>query len=752
LKELRLQGANYNKTEIAMDIIYHPNSGEFHLFNQKVSYIIKILSNNQLGNLYYGNRVIDRESFSHLQQESYKSLAAYVFPESAFSLEYTRQEYPSYGTTDFHDPAFEIEQENGSRISNFEYQSHEIFNGKKKLCGLPCTYVENEEEAKTLEITLYDNLIGCRLILSYTIFRDFAAIARNARFQNDGDGNLLLNRALSMSVDFPDSTYEMVHLAGAWGRERHIKTHLLEQGIQSIASIRGASSAEHNPFLALKRPNTDEHLGEVYGFSLVYSGNFLTQVEVDTHRNTRVLMGIHPQSFSWRLHHGQSFQTPEVVLTYSANGLNGMSQIYHKLYRTRLARGRWRDKVRPILINNWEATNFEFDEESILQLAEQAKTLGIEMLVLDDGWFGKRINDNAGLGDWYINHGKIPDGISGLSQKVEALGLKFGLWFEPEMVNKDSDLYRMHPDWILSTPNRRESYGRNQYVLDFSTPEIVDHIYGLMSKIFRESAISYVKWDMNRYITECFSRTSTADRQGEVMHRYILGVYSLYERLTQEFPEILFEGCASGGARFDPGMLYYAPQSWTSDDTDAMERLKIQYGTSLVYPLSSISAHVSDVPNQQILRVTPLETRANVAYFGVFGYELDLSKLSEQQKSAIKAQVSFAKKHRELLQKGVFYRIKSPFEGNVCAWMVVSEDRSEALIGYYQILNEVNVAGIRLHLCGLSEDSIYIIESRPERGCYGDELMNAGLVIDRSELCQGGADFSSVLFYLKVAE
>lgn len=731
-----------------MDIIYHPESKEFHLFNQEISYIIKILSNNQLCNLYYGKHLTDRESFSHLQQDSYKSLATYVFADSALSLQYTRQEYSSYGTTDFHDPAFEIEQENGSIITNFEYQSHEIFNGKKELSGLPATYVDCEDEAKSLKITLYDKLIRCKLILNYTIFSDFAAIARNARFQNDGDERLVLNRAMSMCVDFSDSDYEMVHLDGAWGRERHVKCHSLDQGIQSISSIRGASSSEHNPFLALKRPNTDEQQGEVYGFSLVYSGNFLAQAEVDTHGATRILLGIHPQSFSWELNKGESFQTPEAVLSYSPCGLNRMSQTYHKLYRTRLARGVWRDRVRPILINNWEATSFDFDEELIMNLAGQAKALGIEMFVLDDGWFGKRNNDNAGLGDWYVNLEKIPDGISGLSKKVEALGLKFGLWFEPEMVNKDSNLYRMHPDWILSTPQRRESHGRNQYVLDFSSPKVVDYIYSLMSKTLRESAISYVKWDMNRYITECFSRASSPQQQGKVMHRYILGVYSLYEKLIQEFPTILFEGCASGGARFDPGMLYYAPQSWTSDDTDAVERLKIQYGTSIVYPLSCMGAHVSDVPNQQVLRTTPLETRANVAYFGVFGYELDLNKLSEKEKSIIKEQVDFAKQYRSLIQRGLFYRLKSPFEGDDCAWMVVSEDRSEALVGYYKFLNRSNTSDIQLRLCGLSDAVSYKIMSRPGGSYFGDELMNAGIVVQKSELCAGGGDFSSVLYYL----
>lgn len=733
-----------------MDIIYYTKTKEFHLFNNEISYIIKILPNNQLCNLYFGKRLTERESFSHLQTCEFKPLADYVFEDIPLSLQHTRQEYPSYGTTDFHDPAFEIEQENGSSIADFKYESHIIFDGKKKLCGLPATYTENDDEAKTLEITLYDEVINCRLVLSYTIFKDFAAIARSAMFENCGDSSVIIRRAMSMSIDFPDSNYDMLHLDGAWSRERHIKCHRLDQGIQAVSSIRGTSSSEHNPFIALKRYNADENQGEVYGFSLVYSGNFLAQVQVDTFGGTRVMMGIHPQCFAWQLSKGESFQTPEAVIVYSCSGLNKMSQTYHKLYRTRLVRGFWRDRVRPIIINNWEATGFDFDEDSILKLAKQAKDLGIEMLVLDDGWFGKRNNDRAGLGDWYANLTKIPDGISGLSEKIEDLGLKFGLWFEPEMVNKDSDLYRMHPEWVLSTPGRSMSVGRNQYVLDFSSKEVVDYIYGMMSKIFRESKISYVKWDMNRYMTECYSHLKGSKHQGEVMHRYILGVYSLYERLRSEFPHILFEGCASGGGRFDPGMLYYAPQSWTSDDTDAAERMKIQYGTSVVYPLSCMSAHVSAVPNQQVKRCTPLETRGNVACFGVFGYELDLNKLTDSEKEIVKHQISFVKEYRELLEKGIFYRLKSPFEGEDCAWMVVSEDKSEAFIGYYKILNKPNAGEKRLKICGLLNDELYKMTPKNET-YYGDELMNAGIIIDDSELCAEGGDFSSVIYHIKKA-
>jgi len=733
-----------------MAIKFNTKSKEFHLYNKEISYIIKILDNNQLGNLYYGKRIHHKESFAYLFEGGVRPLTAYVFEGDTFlSLQHTRQEYPSYGTTDFRYPAFEIKQENGSKITNFQFQSYNVFHGKKKLEQLPATYVENEKEAQTLEIILYDDLISTRLLLSYTIYEDFPIITRNAKFIYEGKDKVTLTKAMSCSIDLPDYDYEMVHLSGAWGRERHIRNKKLDHGVQSIYSLRGTSSAEHNPFIALKRPSTTEFEGEVYGFSLVYSGNFLGEVIVDTHDTSRIMLGIHPSMFEWVLNKNESFQTPEVVMAYSAKGINGMSQAYHKLYRTRLARGFWRDKARPILINNWEATTFDFDEDIILNIAKTASDLGIELFVLDDGWFGSRNNDKAGLGDWYVNVKKLPDGIVGLSKKIENMGMKFGLWFEPEMVNKDSDLYRAHPDWIIHTPNRTASHSRNQYTLDFSRKEIVDYIYNAMSKVFREASISYVKWDMNRYITECYSVATIAENQGKVMHEYILGVYSLYERLTSEFPHILFESCSSGGARFDPGILYYAPQGWTSDNTDAVERMKIQYGTSYVYPISCMGAHVSEIPNQQVFRTTPLETRANVAYFGAFGYELDLNHLSEEERAIVRKQVKFMKENRELIQKGTFYRLISPFENKLNSWMVASEDKSEAIVGYYKILNTANEGFKRIKLQGLDENKKYYINNNKEESFFGDELMFAGIPVKSEDLCGEGGDFTSVIYHLK---
>lgn len=738
-----------------MSIIFHENTSIFHLYNEEISYIMMVLKNGHMGQLYFGKRIHDKEDFSYLCENYCRAMGSYIFEgEKSLSLEHTKLEYGVYGNTDYRQPAVEVLQNNGSRISDFKYQSFSIVPGKPKLSGLPATYTEDDGEAETLFITLKDSVTGLLLKLSYTIFAKGGVIARNAHLKNEGEESLHLTTAMSLCMDLPDYDYEWIQFSGAWSRERHEKVRKLEQGIQSVGSRRGHSSHEHNPFVILKRPAADEFQGEAMGFSLVYSGNFLAQAEVDTHGSTRMLMGIHPDGFDWKLEKGESFQTPEAVMVYTDKGLNHLSQTYHKLYQRRLARGYWRDKARPILINNWEATYFDFAEERIVEIAKKAKECGVELFVLDDGWFGQRSSDKAGLGDWVANRDRLPEGIEGLAERISSLGMKFGLWFEPEMVNKDSDLYRAHPDWILQTPERTNSHGRFQHVLDFSRKEVVDAIYEMMSKILGNAKISYVKWDMNRSITECFSAALPADRQGEVFHRYILGVYDLYERLTSRFPEILFESCASGGARFDPGILYYAPQGWTSDDTDAVERLKIQYGTSYCYPVSSMGSHVSVSPNHQLNRETPLYTRANVAYFGTFGYELDLNKLTEEEQKEVKEQIAFMKEYRDLFQFGTFYRLSSPFEKNITAWMSVSEDKKTAIVGWYRVLNPVNDSYTRLKLCGLLEDVEYTIEG--QKGTFfGDELMNLGILTSDAtsgEAQEGqfkGCDFDSRLYILK---
>ena len=736
-----------------MPVYIHENHPTFHLRNDEISYVMRVLPDGQLGQLYFGSRIHDRDNYDYLLEGTLRSHSAYpADDQQMLSRELIRQEYPSFGTGDYRQGAVEVLQKNGSRAADFRYQGYDLLPGKPVLEGLPATYTESDDEAETLVIHLKDELTGLSLDLLYTIFAGKGILARSACMTNNGTDSVMLERAMSFCLDLPDCRYDWIQFSGSWARERFPVKRKLDIGTTEIESLRGHSSHQQNPFVILKRPEADEFSGEVIGLSFVYSGNFKISAQVDPYGVTRLMAGINPTWFSWKLEPGQSFQTPEAVMVYSRNGMNGMSQDLHSLYRKRLVRGVWRDQVCPILINNWEATYFDFNEEKLLHIAEKSKECGVELFVLDDGWFGARRNDRAGLGDWVPCTDLLPEGIVGLAEKVTALGLKFGLWIEPEMVNPDSDLFRAHPDWCLHIPGRSSSLCRGQLVLDFSRPEVVDYICEMISKILREAKISYIKWDMNRSITECYSSAAEPDRQGEIYHRQILGVYSMYERLIREFPHVLFESCAGGGGRFDAGMLYYAPQAWTSDDTDAMERLRIQYGTSYGYPISSMGSHVSAVPNHQLNRITPLKTRADVAYFGSYGYELDLNRLSAEEQAEVSRYSQFMKDHRELLQYGTFYRLQSPFESNEAAWMVASEDRSEAIVGFYRTLSTVNQHLSRVYLRGLDPDACYHIEDLGDY--YGDELMNAGLVVSDGTSGKVGeniipaSDFFSRLFII----
>lgn len=709
-----------------MNIIWHKSTRQIHLCNRRISYIMYVQPNGELGQLYFGKKLHDKDDFTYL---SYRGQKSHVCGEAAsedFSMELNRQEYPSFGGTDFGTPAYEISYADGSMIGKYTYVDHLIFKGKKPLPGLPATY-GSEEEAMTVEITMHDELRNVYIVLSYTIFDDYPAIARSVRFINRSDNQIVLNRVLSLCMDLSDLSYEMIQFSGAWARERIPIVRKINSGITAVESRRGVSSANQNPFVILKRENTNEFVGEAIGFSFVYSGNFLAQTDADTYGRLRFLMGIHPDGFKWPLSKDEEFSTPEVVMVYSDQGLNYLSQTYHKLYNKNLVRGVWKERPRPILLNNWEATFMNFTEADILKIAAKAKEAGAELFVLDDGWFGARDNDYAGLGDWVENTKKLPDGMKGLAKKINELGLEFGFWIEPEMVNPDSDLYRTHPDWSFAVPGRKPSLGRHQLVLDFSRKEVVDYIYNMLFKVIDGANIAYIKWDMNRTISECFSHEGGALKQGMVYHKYVLGVYSLYERLIAAFPDILFESCASGGARFDAGMLYYAPQAWCSDNTDAVDRLLIQTGTSYGYPVVSIGSHVSAVPNQQTGRSTPIDFRANVAYFGTFGYELDLNHISEEEFEQVKKQIMFMKENRELIQYGDFYRLITPYDNNMCAWMVVSEDKKKALFGCYVLRANVNAITARVKLYGLDPDAIYTIGNH---SYFGDELMQVGVVLD----------------------
>lgn len=730
-----------------MNIIWHEKSKQFHLFNDEISYIIGVSPIGELGNIYFGKAIHDKEDMSYVVNRFSLPNVPVDADTESYSMELNRQEYPSFGTTDFGTSAFEVEISNGSKVSSFVYKDHKIYKGKQPLEGLPATYAD-DSEAMTLEIYLEDVVAKTTLALSYTLFNRYPVVTRHAKFTNIGPSKVKLTKALSACLDLPDQNYQWMQFSGAWARERTPIVKNLGPGSVSIESKRGISSANQNPFVIVKRPNTDDFMGEAIGFSFVYSGNFLAQAEGDTFGRMRVLMGINPDRFTWILEKGQSFETPEVVIAYSDSGLNYLSQTYHSLYNNNLVRGKWKNTPRPILINNWEATFMDFDEEKILKIASKAKEAGIELFVLDDGWFGERDDDFAGLGDWIENPKKLPQGIPGLARKIESLGMKFGFWIEPEMVNPDSNLYRKHPEWALSTPGRKASLGRHQMVLDYSRPEVVDYIYGMLHKIISNAPISYIKWDMNRSLTEVYSADIPAEQQGMVYHRYVMGVYSLYERLRNDFPDILFESCASGGNRFDAGMLYYAPQAWCSDNTDAIDRIRIQYGTSYGYPVSSIGAHVSAVPNQQTGRTTSIETRANVAYFGTFGYELDLNHVSHEEFELVKSQVQFMKEYRQLFQFGTFYRLRSPFEADQAAWIVVSEDKEKAIFGFYCMRSNVTMLPGFLKLDGLSADKVYVLN---DEEYFGDELMNLGVTLTKlsNNGLSTGQDFIS---YVEVLE
>ncbi|MDE5864522.1 MAG: alpha-galactosidase, partial [Lachnospiraceae bacterium] len=540
-----------------------------------------------------------------------------------------------------------------------------------------------------------------------------------------------LEQVYSACIDMDDRSFEMLTLHGSWARERQIERRPLGHGKQMVSSIRGESSHQEHPFLALVTPETTQQTGEVFGMHFVYSGNFIAQTELTQFDAVRMTMGIHPYGFEWKLNPGESFTAPEVILVYSNNGLGGMTRTLHDLYRNHLIRSPYLHRERPILINNWEATYFDFDADKLVDIAGEAKRCGIEMLVMDDGWFGERNSDNCSLGDWQVDRNKLPDGLSALVDRIKEIGLSFGIWFEPEMISPDSDLYREHPDYAIQIPGREASESRQQYVLDLSRPEIVDYVYDMVSDILKNADISYVKWDMNRQLSDVGSFALENDRQGELFHRYVLGVYRMQERLIQDFPDLLLENCSGGGARFDPGMLYYSPQIWCSDDTDAVERLSIQEGTALLYPLSTMGAHVSDCPNHTVGRNTPFETRGNVALAGTFGYELDITKISKEDRSMIKGQTELYHKYHELIREGDYYRIASYRENHTHdCWQVVSKDQKDTLVTYVQVLGEPNYHSRRIYLQGLQPEGRYRLEENGQEYA-GDLLMYGGFLIER---------------------
>ncbi len=737
-----------------MSIQVNASNQLFHLQTKHTSYIFHVIEDGSLGQLYYGPKIPFKDDYANLNtREEHDCTNTRTDEDVEFQAELLKQEYAGLGKGDYRYPAFQITYPNGSRTSEFQYRDYELKDGKERLEKLPSTFADDSNDSQTLTVKLMDG--DLELQLHYTVFADEDVIVRSTTFVNHGK-TVFLNRALSAQLDLPDADYDFIQFAGSWSRERHLHRNHLRPGTQSISSLRTGSSHQENPFFILARPHTDNNQGPAFGFNFVYSGNFLDSVEVDQFDTTRVLIGINPDEFGWKLAENQSFQTPEAILSYTDNGFNALSQQLGTFYAQHLINPHFAHKERPILINNWEATFMDFTEDKLMPIVERAKELGIEMFVLDDGWFGHRDNDRSSLGDWFVDEKKFNNGIAGFAKSVHDLDMKFGLWFEPEMISIDSKLYETHPEWMIKTPGRGQTPARHQFVLDMSRKEVVDYLFELMSHIIQDAKLDYIKWDMNRNITEMYGADLPFDQQLEFSHRYILGVYDLYDRLTKAFPNVLFESCASGGGRFDLGMMYYAPQAWCSDDTDAVERIKIQDGTSYGYTPSMWGAHVSAVPNDQVGRLTSIDMRAKVAYFGAFGYELDVTELSDEEQAKIKQQVAFYKKYRKLFQFGTFYRLETPDTNeNVYGWETVSPDKKTAIGMRYQILNGANPAYIRYYFKGLDPERQYRVNDSQEV-FSGAELMNAGYfvprVMSRLQSPKAPSDFHADMFIVKAVD
>ncbi|MBE5796920.1 MAG: alpha-galactosidase [Clostridiales bacterium] len=699
------------------------NDKLLHLRNDHVSYVIGILEGGIPAHLYFGKRVGGLNPAAILRH--YDLPVDGSFSMQGCALDHVPHEYPAFGLGDLREGAVSVRQQDGTRSVDLRVTGTEVVDGKSGLPGLPATFGEN---AKTLLLHMKDELIGLEATLSYTLFDDVAGVMRSVSFRNASEADLVIERAYSLCLELPDSRYDLITLSGAWSREREMIRRPLTMGEQGVSSLKGATSLHNSNMLFLARPETTEAQGEAIGAALVYSGNFTAQVHVDSHRYSRVFLGLNDVDFQWTLKPGETFVTPEAVTVYSDAGLDGMSAQFHRVCAEHLVRGKYAKAPRPILLNNWEATYFGFNEEKLLKIARTAADVGVELFVLDDGWFGKRDNDTTSLGDWFVDTAKLPEGMKHLSDQVHAMGLKFGLWFEPEMISPVSKLYEVHPDWAIRIGGREPIQQRSQLTLDLSREDVQDFVYEAVAQHLREDGIDYVKWDMNRNFSNIGSAKLPAERQKELPHRYMLGLYRVLERLVNDFPEVLFESCSSGGGRFDLGMLHYMPQTWTSDNTDALCRCQIQYSTSLVFPPFAMGSHVSAVPNHQTGRITPIETRGNVAMSGCFGYELDLNTLSAEELEKVRAQIARIKDVRNTLLYGDFHRLLSPYEGNDTAWITVSKDQNEAVFMYTRALAKSFTYPPLVKLRGLAADKVYTVRETGE-SYTGSELMHLGLSV-----------------------
>lgn len=710
----------------------------FHIKTEKFSYVMQVLEHNILVNCYFGKKV---NKYSKSNKIAYLDRAFSPNPTSnnrTFSLDTLMLEYSNNGLGDFRTSSIEVTGEHGSSI-DLKYKGHRIFSGKPELQGLPASHAE-DNQVETLEIDLYDQLADVTVTLSYSVFEEANYLSRSAKI-TAGQNPVQVEKAFSFSIDLPSSDYNVHTLTGRYGHEKDWTITPLPDGKYEIGSVRGASSHSKTPFIALADANVSEESGQVYSVHLVYSGNFKAFAEKSPLKTCRLGMGINNDEFNWQLAAGEIFQTPEVLISYTDQGLRDMTNTSQQFIRHHICRGNFVEKVRPILINNWEATYFDFTEKKLLDLAKEASKVGVELFVLDDGWFGQRNSDTSSLGDWTENQKKLPSGLRGMAEQINQLGMEFGIWIEPEMISENSELYRKHPEWTIATKGRAHTYSREQLVLDYSKQEVCDYIVDSIANVLNSANISYVKWDMNRNITN-LPETKSNNQKREFFHRYILGLYQILERLNEAFPEILFESCSGGGGRYDLGMLYYMPQTWASDNTDAIGRLSIQEGTSLIYPAITMGSHVSASPNHQTGRETSLATRGNVAMLGNLGYELDLTKLSDIELEAISGQIANYKIIRETIQLGDYYRLRKT--DNFVAYNYVNKDKSQVVFTFVKILSVAEAPTLQVKLAGLDPDKEYYCKELGS-SFYGDELMNIGLTMPHIQ-----KDFFSVQYIFHI--
>ena len=724
-----------NGRKRAMSIFYNPDSKLFVLSTKNTEYQMKVDEIGILQHLYYGAPVggLDMSySLWHLDRGFSGNPYEYR-ADRGKSLDTIPQEFTGANVGDLRISSLSIKSANGSRSCDLRYKCHEIRKGKYKLDGLPYVRGENgslssDKDVDSLIITLEDAVIGFEVQLLYGVFEKKDVITRATILSNHGKDRMRVNKISSVCIDFPYGRYDLIHFQGRHCMERQMERIPVKHDIISVHSKRGMSSHHNNPFVILCEKETNQNQGAAYGFMMMYSGNHKTEVEQDFQDSTRLVMGLQNSNFAWRLECGESVTAPEVIMTYANNGLNGLSHNYHHIIRENVVDAKYYDLQRPVLINNWEATYFDFDKEKLLNIADKAKEIGIDMLVLDDGWFGKRNDDNTSLGDWFVNTEKLDGGLKAVSDGVSARGMKFGLWFEPEMISEDSHLFREHPDWAMSDPERKPMISRGQMVLDMSRKDVQDYLFERMSEIIRDANVYYVKWDFNRSVANFYSKELPSDRQGEVAHRFMLGTYALLDRLLKAFPELMIEGCAGGGGRFDAGMLFYCPQIWCSDDTDPIARLKIQAGTSYGYPVSTMGSHVSASPNHQTGRSTSLKTRGIVAMSGTFGYELDLTKITEDEKALMKKQIADFRKYYWLIQHGEYFRLTDERdEAYFTSWEFAATDKSEALVNIVITDAHANPELPYVRLYGLDPEGYYVIEGK-EQKYTGAALMNGGFV------------------------